>query len=165
MPLLKNWASEQEAGKEIDPRAKNSIELVRRTMMGLASQLDEHRETLASYTLVRTAKIDGSRAARNSNRVLENRVAAIAEEQRLIQEIYKSILEYIQVLDKHSVRNCQIKTKLLKMRYIDRLEWSEINRQVYGQNPDYNKKRTSYMRKMHRMVGAAYREIFFYWKG
>ena len=165
MPLLKNWASEQGAEKEIDPRAKNSIELVRRTMMGLASQLDDHRETLASYTLVRTAKIDGSRAARNNNRVRENRVAAIAEEQRLIRELHENIMEYIRVLSKHSVRNYQIKTQLLKMRYIDRREWSEINREVYGHNPDYSKKRTSYMRKMHRMVGAAYREIFFYWKG
>lgn len=164
MPLLKNWASEQEAGREIDPRARDSQELIRRTLIGLSEQLAEHKEILENYEFIRTASYTDSRHAKANARRSETRIINMSQEKETIQELQRTIMAYISLLRENRVHDWEVKTKLLKLRHIDRMEWQDICFELYGDQPDYVAKFNTYKRKMFRRLETAYTNIFHYIK-
>lgn len=160
MPLLSEWDREQTAEKEIDPRARNSEELIRRTLIGLSEQLAEHKETLQEYEFVRTSSYTDSRHTKADARRSEVRIMSMTEEKAVIQEIQETIMAYISLLRENRVHDWEVKTKLLKLRHIDRMEWQDICFELYGDEEDYVARFNTYKRKMFRRLECSYRDIF-----
>lgn len=164
MPRLTDWDREQAAGKEIDPRARDSQELIRRTLIGLSEQLAEHKELLQEYEFVRTSSYTDSRHTKADARRSEVRIMNMTEEKAVIQELQGTIMAYISLLKENRVHDWEVKTKLLKLRHIDRMEWQDICFELYGDQPDYVAKFNTYKRKMFRRLETAYTNIFHYIK-
>ena len=160
MPLLSEWDREKTAEKEIDPRARNSEELIRRTLKGLSAQLAEHKEKLEAYEFIRTASYSSSRHATSDERRSEIRIMNMATEKETIQDIQRTITAYITLLRENRVKDWEIKTKILTLRHIDGLGWHDVCFEVYGDQPDYVARFSSYRRKMFRLLDIAYRNIF-----
>ena len=164
MPRLADWDRDNEAGKEIDPRARDSQELIRRTLIGLSEQLAEHKETLQEYEFVRTSSYTDSRHAKANTRRSETRIINMSQEKETIQELQRTIMAYISLLRENRVHDWEVKTKILKLRHIDRMEWQDICFEVYGDQEDYVAKFNTYKRKMFRRLETAYTNIFHYIK-
>ena len=164
MPLLSEWDREKTAEKEIDPRARDSQELIRRTLIGLSEQLAEHRELLQEYEFVRTSSYTDSRHTKADARRSEVRVLNMTQEKETIQELQETIMLYISLLKENRVHDWEVKTKILKLRHIDRMEWQDICFKVYGDQEDYVAKFNTYKRKMFRRLETAYTNIFHYIK-
>lgn len=160
MPLLSEWDREKTAGKEIDPRARDSEELMRRTLIGLSEQLAEHKELLEEYEFVRTSSYTDSRHAKANARRSETRIMNMAQEKETIEELQRAIMSYISLLRENRVHDWEVKTKILKLRHIYRMEWQDICFEVYGDQPDYVAKFNTYKRKMFRRLEASYKNIF-----
>ena len=164
MPRLADWDRDKKAGKEIDPRARDSQELIRRTLIGLSEQLAEHKEKLEAYEFIRTASYSSSRHATSNERRSEARILNMAREKETIQELQRTIMAYISLLRENRVHDWEVKTKILKLRHIDRMEWQDICFEVYGDQEDYVAKFNTYKRKMFRRLEVAYSNIFHYIK-
>lgn len=164
MPRLADWDRDNEAGKEIDPRARDSEELMRRTLIGLSEQLAEHKELLQEYEFVRTSSYTDSRHSKANARRSETRIMNMAAEKETIQELQRTIMAYISLLRENRVHDWEVKTKILKLRHIDGLQWTDICFEVYGDQEDYVAKFNTYKRKMFRRLEVAYTNIFHYIK-
>lgn len=160
MPLLSEWDREKTAEKEIDPRARNSEELIRRTLIGLSEQLAEHKELLEEYEFVRTSSYADSRHTKADARRSEVRIMNMAQEKETIQQLQETIMAYISLLKENRVHDWEVKTKILKLRHIDRMQWQDICFEVYGDQEDYVAKFNTYKRKMFRRLEVSYQNIF-----
>lgn len=45
--------------------------------------------------------------------------------------------------------------QIIRLHYIDRMEWKQINKVIYGKRSDYYNKEESYMRRVFRIHGSA----------
>lgn len=49
--------------------------------------------------------------------------------------------------------------QIIRMHYIDRMEWKQINKALYGKNSNFYEKEESYMKKIFRIHGAALQKL------
>ena len=91
----------------------------------------------------------GASAARN-DRLERTTLGVLREKDKLLamQSTHEqngvAILAAIDRLDspKHQ--------KIMQLRYLDGLEWSEVVRRCYGDRPDFDEKRSAYTRRIYR---------------
>lgn len=77
---------------------------------------------------------------------LENEIrSAISAQNETGREI-ESILQNM---------NSASEKSLIRMRYMDRCSWSEVSSMLFGSKPDFEDRRDSYLRRVHRIHKSA----------
>jgi hypothetical protein len=77
---------------------------------------------------------------------LEDNIIKEVEEQREERRKIESILDELHHSDEKAV---------IRMRYFDRASWNEIIYMMFGDRTDFNEKEDSYLRRVHKIHGAA----------
>lgn len=122
---------------------------------GEAAEIVERRERLAmmrTWQTKITPTLTGMpRPPTTVNRGLENRFDSVDRAAQSLQravEVHKqteaAISGIIDTLQSEKMR------RIMRLRYLDGLEWSEITRQCYQDKPDFTEKVAAYQRRTYR---------------
>ena len=122
-------------------------------------------EITACYSLSAWAPSAVPKGKSSSFRRLETGAALVIEAKAELAKVDETIKSYIRVLQDHAdeVRNASEKIRLMKLRFLDGREWSNVAYQLYGENADYMTCSKTYMRRMFRLYDSACHDIWNYW--
>ena len=83
-----------------------------------------------------------------------------------LKQIDRGIGDYVKVLVDHraEIRNADEMIQLMKMRYLERMEWEDVCFRLYGDNRDYAARHRSYRRKLFRLHDQACAAIWDNWQ-
>lgn len=135
--------------------------------MAKRAYTEQHIEEIrASYSLSAWSPSPVPKAKSNSFRRLETGTAKIVEAQKELEAIDRDIRRYVKVLVDHraEIRDADAKIQLMRMRYLQRMEWEDVAFRLYGHNKDYAARYRSYRRRVFRLHDAACATIWDFWQ-
>lgn len=143
----------------------------RQELEDLSDELQKRRElleTLSSGSALRAARLTGMpKSPRGSTqaRFEADRIGAKMAVQAKISRLEQAIMDRVTVITDHDdeILHAQEKALLLRLRFLDCKEWTEIQEALFGQQPDFREKYLSYKRCMFRMLNAACADVWAYW--
>ena len=128
--------------------------------------LERVEELRTAYSLSAWAPSPTPKGKSTSHRRLETGSLKLVEAQQELKRIDADISRYIRVLIAHraEIRNADAMIDLMRMRYLQRMEWEDVAFQLYGHNKDYAARHRSYRRKLFRLHDSACSSIWDFWQ-
>jgi len=129
----------------------------------MAERIEELR---TAYSLSAWAPSPTPKGKSTSHRRLETGSVKLVEAQQELKQIDRDIAGYVKVLIDHraEIRNADSMIELMRMRYLERLEWNDVSFRLYGHNKDYAARHRSYRRKLFRLHDQACAAIWDFWQ-
>ena len=123
-------------------------------------------EIRTSYSLSAWAPSPTPKGKSSSHRRLEVGALKLAEASEELKSIDANIFSYIRVLIDHraELRNADAMIDLMRMRYLQRMEWEDVAFRLYGHNRDYAARHRSYRRRVFRLHDQACAAIWDNWQ-
>lgn len=130
--------------------------------MSLSTDLHWHRERLViarQHSDLGAVRLNDVRGPFNRRKEEQTRIIAITEQEQ-IDKILTDLCSYIGALRKPQISNWERKTKILWARYVRGLPWPDVIFEVYGDQPDFERRKDSYKRQVYRLHEKALDEIW-----
>ena len=123
-------------------------------------------EIRTAYSLSAWAPSAVPKARSSSFRRMETGAALIIEAQAELEKVDAVIAVYIRVLTDYAdeIRNGAEKVKLMKLRFLEGLEWDDVCFQLFGGDEDYAVRHKAYLRRLFRLYDSACSDIWDRWQ-
>jgi hypothetical protein len=131
--------SYRENEREIDNQIERLERLVSKTS-GLGAQVISDMPRAHNVSDDRMAELVGQKEE------LEELIRAAVKEQSAERRALEGVMKFLRHSDERAV---------IRMRYFDRASWNEVVDLMFGGREDYLEKEESYLRRVHRIHGAA----------